>query len=744
MNMHRSIALPPVEEQGSAPKPATQTLLDLLDIVRRRWTLVVAAAAVVVTLAYVSLFAVTPLYTATAQLLFEPRMENLIGQNAVLGGPSLDQSAIDSQLMVVQSAALLKRVVLDQDLLSDPEFGGTAPPSLVQRLKALLTRPFVSARPPSTAKAADAAAADEASPRMPQAIARLRSAIAVAREPRTLIVNVSVTSVDPTKAAALADAIAEAFIDDKMEARYERARRAATWLSSRIELLGADLRKSEQAVAEFRARHNIAEQRAGTLSDQQISDLNARLVNLRAQTAEKRVKYEQAKALQASGNLDAIPDVVNSPIVAGLRTQASDVTRREADLLARYGRSHPQVINVQAERRDIERQIQAEAQRAVASLKNDLDLAASQEDALDRSLGNLHAGNDSTVLVELRQLERTASANKVLYESFLSRSKVAGEEAALENRDVRIVTNASAPGGPSYPRTSRILAIALVAGLALGAGGAFALEMLNRGFVSPRQVEETLGVPVLASLPRVHKRDLPDGMAEFNIAAYLLSKPLSHLGEAIRSVRTSIQMSDVDDPPQVIQVTSSVPSEGKTTTCIALATSAAMVGHKVLLIDGDLRNPSTSRAFGLDRAPGLVDSLMGPDEARDVHVDPRSGVHVLPAGSRTQHPPDLLNSARMRTLITDLRQHYDYIVIDSPPLVPVIDGSVIALLADKVVFAVSWNKVPRELAAEAVQSIRGPRKLAGVVVTMVDEAAMPRYGRYAYYGKSHYGKYYIS
>ncbi|HEX2554749.1 MAG TPA: polysaccharide biosynthesis tyrosine autokinase [Microvirga sp.] len=743
MNMHRSITLPTVEDQEGPAKPATQTIAELLDLFLRRWKLVAAVSAVVVALVYGYLLTLTPLYTATTVLLFEPRTENLVGQN-IISGPSLDQAAIDSQLLAIGSNALLQRVVTDQNLLADPEFGGKPSASMLQRVTSILTSPFSRAAPESepTGETDMAGAVDASSARMALAVSRLRNAIEVQRQPRAWAANISVTSVNRAKAATLADAVADAFIDDKLEARYERARRAANWLASRIEVLGADVKKAEQAVAEYRARYNIAEQRAATLSDQQITDLNGRLVNLRAETAEKRVKFEQAKALQASGNLDAIPDVVNSPVVAGLRAQASEVTRREADLLARYGRSHPQVINVQAEKRDIERQIQAEAQRAITSLKNDLDLAASREDALDRSLGRLHAGNDSTVIVGLRELERTASANKVLYESFLSRAKVAGEEAALESRDVRVLTNALVPGSPSYPRTNRILAIALLAGLALGAGGAFALEMLNRGFISPRQVEAALNLPVLASLPMVAKRDLPAGMEEFNIGEYLLAKPLSHFSEAIRSVRTSVQMSDVDDPPKVIQVTSSIPSEGKTTTCIALATSAAMIGHKVLLIDGDLRNPSTSRAFGLSRAQGLVDCLMAHDDLHPVHVDPRSGVHVLPAGSRTQHPPDLLNSARMRTLMAEYRRQYDYIIMDSPPLAPVIDGSVISLLADKVVFAVSWNKAPRELVAEAIQSIRGPRKTAGVVFTMVDEAAMPRYGRYAYYGKSTYGKYY--
>lgn len=745
--MHGSIAIRPVEQEESSGRAASFGLPEVLDFLARRWKLMLAAAGCMVALAFFILLTITPRYSATTQILIDAKPENMLGQGSMMSELALDSTAIDSQVTILQSRSLLQRVVKARNLVKDPEFGSVeAEAGVFQRLVDL-ARNSVSGEPaPESLPAPAPAVSNEAMPpEVLRAVNRLRNALEVRREARTLVVNVTVTSIDRAKAASLADAIADAYIIDKLEARFDRARRAATWLSDRIEVLGADLRTSEQAVAEFRVRHNLVETRTGTLSEQQLSDLNAKLVGMRAETAEKRAKYEQSRSITAvSGNLDAIPDVLRSPVITSLRNQAGDVTRREADLLARYGRNHPQVINIQAERRDMERQIQAEIQRVIANLKNDLDVTISREESLAASLGRAggQTGADNKVAVELRQLERAAAANKVLYESFLSRSKIAEEETTLANREARIISNAALPIAPSYPNKLFVLGFAFAIGLALGTAGGFALDILNRGFMSPRQVEEALDLPVLASLPLIEPRELSHEGKTLTIPEYLLLKPLSQFSEAVRSVRTSIQMSDVDDPPQLVQVTSAMPNEGKTTTAICLGISAAAAGQKVLLIDGDLRHPSLSRFFRKEKAEGLVDCLLGTLDEVPIFVDERAGIHVLPAGARTQHPPDLLGSARMKALIAELRERYDYIVIDTPPLTPVIDGSVVAAIADKVVFAVRWNETPRELVADALESIRTPRKVAGVVLTMLNEKAMPQYGRYAYYGKAYYNKYY--
>jgi capsular exopolysaccharide synthesis family protein len=511
--------------------------------------------------------------------------------------------------------------------------------------------------------------------------------------------------------------------------------------------LRVQVRQSEEAVAKFRKEHNlIATSSEGkvTISEQQLSELSAKLITARAETAEKRAKYEQAAQVSArGGNLQAIPDVVRSPVISQLRAQQAEVARKEADLVARYSDQHPLVINARAERRDIDRSIAAEVQRVLINLKNDYDVAKSGEQSLQASLAQVsgETGLDDSVGVRLRELERLNTANKTLFDNFLSRAKITQEQSSFEEREARVISPATKPPTPSFPKKGLVEALAGVVGLLLGIGGAVALDMLNAGFMTARELEEKLGQPVLSSLPLLSDKDRKIDDKILDPARYLAAKPLSRYAEAVRNIRVGIQMADVDHPAKVILITSSVPAEGKSTLAQSLALSAEKAGQNVLLIDGDLRHPSTSKYFGLEAKPGLVDLLIG-GAAFDEIVLREGGLTVIPAGAKSQNPPDLLGSARLKLVIDKLRSVYDYIIIDSPPVGPVIDAKVIAVLADKVVFAVAWKTTPREIVAENVNYFQRDHKLAGVALTRVDESQAPRYGAYAQYSGDYYEKYY--
>jgi capsular exopolysaccharide synthesis family protein len=545
----------------------------------------------------------------------------------------------------------------------------------------------------------------------------------------------------------LTNAVADAFVVDRLDARYDAAKRASSWLTERMESLRDTLRQSEEAVADFRKEHNLVTTNADakvTVSEQQLSELNGKLITARAETAEKRAKYEQvAQVMQKGGNLQAIPDVVRSTVIADLRKQQAEVARKEADLSTRYDVQHPMLINTRAERRDIERSIAAEVQRILTNLKNDYDVAKSREESLDASLKQVtgETGIDGGVGVRLRELERINAANKTLFENFLSRAKITQEQSTFEENEARVISPAIRPGAPSFPKKGLVLSLAGVVGLLIGIGGAVALDMLNSGFLSSREIEEKLGTPVLASLPLLSAKDREVDGKTLEPARYVIAKPLSRYAESIRNIRVGIQMADVDNPAKVILVTSSFPSEGKSTLAQSLAWSAVKAGMRVMLIDGDLRHPSISKQFGAEAKPGLVDFLTSavPLEQAVIRLD---DLTVLPAGSKSQNPPDLLGSERMRQLSEKLRDLFDYIVVDSPPVGPVIDAKVLASLADKVVFSVRWRMTPRETVAEHIQYFMQHHKLAGAALSLVDESQAPRYGAYSqYYGK-YYKKYY--
>ena len=695
----------------------------------------------------------TPLYTASAQLLLEPNKAKPVSQDAAPVDMPLDMAAIESQIAVIKSSSLLRRVVNKEKLVSDSEFG-TGPVGSGAGMLSAIKGFFVRAPEPAATQqilpSQSDAGLDAMAPELIGTVENLKGAVGVARAGQALVLNVSFTSADPNKAARLANAVADAYVVDKLDARFDAAKRASVWLSDRLVELRQQLRESEEAVNAFRAANNLVQAGAGaTLNQEQLAQMNGRLIAARAETAEKRVRLELLQRVQANGgNISALPDVMNSGTIADLRKQENDVSRQEADLLARYSDRHPSVVNLRAQLSDIRRAMAAEIGRLTNNIKNEYELAKSREDAIEKTLREVtgQTGIDNSKAITLRELERTAAVNKSLFEDFLQRARVTQEQSTFEARDARVISPAQPPVAPSSPKTMQIMMVSALLGLMAGVGGAYLLEMLNAGFTTPRQVEDMLDMPLLASISKMESRDLTAEGAVLSIPQYPFVKPLSRFSEAIRSLRSAIQMSDVDNPPKVIQVTSTIPGEGKSTLCMTIASSAAQSGQRVLIIDCDLRHPSTSRYFKADKALGVVDYLAGGVELQKiVSFDETLRLWLMPAGAKTQNPPDLLGSEKLKSLIETLREKFDLIVIDTPPMGPVVDPLIVSNLVDKVVFVVRWASTAREMIAHSIQRLHGHKKVAGVVFNYVIDAQAQKYGKYAYsyyYGGRYYKKYY--
>ena len=430
-------------------------------------------------------------------------------------------------------------------------------------------------------------------------------------------------------------------------------------------------------------------------------------------------------------------------MVGVLRGKLADASQREADLLARYGRSYPAVVNVEAEKRDIERSIAAETQRIAESARSDYALAKARVDAMqqamDEATGQGSLNNDDTV--KLRELERTAAVNKTLFEEFLQKAKITDEQSTFRARDVRVIMPAQT-GGQSFPDTRKVLLTALLAGLGLSVGGAFVMEKLRVGFTSSRDVEHALGIPVLASVRRLKKSELMKDGKAIPVPFYQIHQPLSPFSESIRTLRSSIHMSDVDQPPRVIHVTSALPGEGKTTVAVSLAISAAFAGLKVVLVDADLRHPAASRFFKLEQEKGLVDLLTGAGAVDKVlRFYKELKLTIIPAGSKSLNPSDLLCSERMKALIAHLKETFDYVVVDTPPVGPVVDAVIVANLADRTILIVKWGSTSREVVETSLKQTSTQKRVAGIVFNLVNQDSARKYGGEYSYGKS-FEKYY--
>jgi len=690
-----------------------------INFIWRHWMFIGVCTALALVLATIYLVRAIPLYTASTLVLLE-QPQKAPGLESVLNEGRIDSfSYMENQMAIVRSDSLLRRVVIKERLAS------------------------------SNTMSQDLTKDDPTSPEaqaIMSGVSRLRGSLMVSRAGQAQVLNISITWDDPVRAAQLANAVADAYVVDQLDARFDSAKRASGWLSDRLVDLRQQLQASEEAVAKFRNEHGLM--RSGptvALNDQQLSELNSKLIAARADAAEKKTRVDfLADVTAGKKSLDSLPDSFQSAssVMGPLRAKLVDASQRTADLLARYNSRHPAVVNVEAEKRDIERGIATETQRLAQTVRNEYSLAKARLDATEQAMREAtgQGGLDNENAVRLRELERTAVVNKSLFEDFLQKAKITEEQSTFRARDARVIMPARL-GGQTFPNKNRMIMMALFIGFGLGVGGAFVMEMLKAGFTTPREVEDTLGIPVLASVQKMEATKLVKDKKSFPLPYYQIHHPLSPFSESIRTLRSGIHMSDVDRPPKVIHVTSSCPGEGKTTIAISLAISAATSNLKVALIDADLRHPSASRFFRLEKDKGLVDLLLGGTGPEASMFQTDGKLTVIPAGSKTLNPTDILASERMKVLVSRLKEKFDYVVIDTPPVGPVIDPTIVAGLADKTIFVVQWGATPRELVQNSIRQLSNNNRVAGVVLNSVIQDRAMKYGGEYYYGKS-YAKYY--
>ena len=709
-------------------------LRDVVSFLWREWLFIVSILAATVTIGTVMLLRERPLYTASAEILLDSRRDKL--SDPVQNDIVMNLAEVENQMEIIRSTALLRRVVEKEQLAAREETTAPSGP----------TRGRNAAAPEQ-----DVAELAQLPRSVTRSIQTLKGGLQVTRSKGHLI-TVAFTAPDPQYAARIANAIVAAYIVDKLDTRYEGAKRAAAWLTERIAELRSQVRESEKAVQDFRAANNLQQGTASlTLNQQQLADLNARLVSARAELAEKKARVDLLTTVDERGGdvQRLLPDMVNSPLVATLRTQLAAVNQREADLMARYGTGHPLVVNVRSEKRDLERSLNSEIAKLAANVRNEYEIVKARVDSLDASLREVtgQVGSNSGAVIVLRELERTVEVNRTLFEEFLKKAKITEEQSTFELRDARIITPALPPGAPSHPNKTRAMTIVVLIGLFLGIGGALGKEMLNSGFTTPKEIENLLEVPLLSSIPTLSDAARTANGKTVPIPQLPIAKPLGPFSESIRAVRTGIQMSNVDHPPSTVQVTSTVPGEGKTTIALSIAASTAASGLRVLYIDADLRRPSGSSILTTKRDVGLVDLLLGQTDIQAaIKLSDDFKFWYLPAGSRTQSPMDLLGSDRMKSLMESFRKSFDFIIVDSPPLGPVVDAIVISHLVDKVVYVVRWSATPREMVRHSIEKLVADKKVAGVVFNQVNARRAQKYGKHAYshyYGSRYYRNYYV-
>ena len=719
---------------GQVPSEAKALdLRELVGIFVRRLPIVCGVPFLAVLIAMAVFVSLTPRYTSTVAILIDPKTPGSLGPGTDYGSAMVvDSTKIASIGSIIQSSAVLERVVKSEKLYDDPEFG-LARRSFWARLLSMV--PGLGFADPSADRKDLIAATTE----------RLRKATSVVRDGLTYIINVEVNSSDPVKAAHLAQAVSEAYLNDQLQAKYEAARRASSWLFGRLKEIRRDTIDSEEAVAEIRRAYGLTEtgeNGTSTIASQQITDLNAAIGAAEVDLSLKQVKVEQARGVrQSGGNIEGLAAVMASGVITGLRAQQSDIIRKLAemqplpsqrDIVAR----RPEIIRAEEGLRAIKGQISAEEDRIIANLENDYAASRSNVIALKEQLKKLTGAGglaNPDGQAKLREAQRVANANRQVYDSFLNKFKELEQSQTMQEAEARIIESARVPTEASFPRLPLFLMVSLGLGSLLGLGGAFVAEYFSTDriqstFVTPMQLEQTLRLPMLASVPLLNVDDFEQKGRHLDILQYVLANQFSHFAEALRCIRMGLRRTDGDKSAKVIQITSAVPAEGKSTLAATLALSSALSGARVVLIDCDFRRPMTSKLFHLEKTGGLIDLLAGHAEWDEVAND-YSSLTIVPVGNCDRSSLDLIGSPRMIEVLKFASEHYDLVFLDSPPILPVSDAAVISSIADKTILLIEWNKTDRDLVFQAIDSVHlNKGTVTGVVLNKVNLATIKSYG----------------
>jgi len=676
---------------------------------RLYWKMITAIPVLSLALVYGVFMVVPRVYKSTVELLvFDPRqhVDSTIQKRVF----DTDTIAINTEIEVIRSKSLALRVAKELGLGKDGEFQH-------QRRFALwftwlgLWESSWALDPPQTASDVD----ESTAALIDKAADALQAHIQVERVPLSYALEISVTSENPAKSQRLAAAIADYYLAGQREAHLEAVQRVANWLRSRLDELQSHVLEAETSIEKLKAKSGLSNTGGkGNVSEQQISDLNTQLMLARNDVANRQAAIEQARrVLESDVDVREIPQVMDSTFISQLHRQQSELSRREAELRDKVGERHGEVIAARSQLDGLNKAIKTEAARIVGSMKNAYDTAVQREQSLEVSLQNLiTARGNSADYVKLQELQRVADADRKLYEGYLSQFREISARQPLQDASARIITPAGLPNAPSSSRRALFYGFGGIFGIALGLMLAFLREYRRTGVKTGAEVERTFGYPVLGSIPLIQARDSLRTLADI---------PFSLAGEAMRAVSFSLKRSNLEAVPKVILITSSVPGEGKSATAMLLAGVSARSGLRTVLVDCDLRHHSISDAFGTQQ-PSLTDLLTGTSQLADVIVQiPGTGIDLIPAGTASREVTDLLGSERMHHIIALLRERYDYVVLDTPPVLTVVDSLVIATIVDKIVIVVEWRRTPHESISETLRVLRhDARRIAGIVLNKVD------------------------
>ena len=678
----------------------------------------------------------TPIYRASATIQIDREATQVVDIKGVEPSDARDPEFYQTQYALLRSRSLAQRVVQREGLADNAAFisqKASSPFATVTRL--------IGREKPGPAVTSDRAARERA------ATGVLLGGLRVDPVRGSRLVKISYESPNREIATRVVNAVAENFIGSNLDRRFDAAGYARKFLEERLQQVKAQLEQSERMLVVYAQAQGIVNVNvtsgvtggAGETASQSLaaSDLIAMNSSLSAATSD-RIRAEQ-RWRQAQGAGSALPEVLQSPTIQALRGQQATLKGQYQEKLAIYKPDFPAMLSLKAQIESIDGQIASEVETIKQSIRAQYEVAARQEASLSGQVTGLKSG-----VMDLRNrsiqyniLQREVDTSRSLYDGLLQRYKDIGVAGGVGANNVSIVDRAELPRSPYKPKLIINLAIATGIGLLLGLGAAFGLESLDETVKVPEDIEGKLGLPLLGAIPMLEKGiSIEEAMADAR----------SSLSEAYYSVRTALQFSTNDGVPRSLLVTSARPSEGKSTTAVALARNFAKLGMNVLLVDGDLRNPSLHRALRADSSTGITNYLTGASSLADlVQTTDQPNLSFIPCGPLPPNPAELLAGAKIRSMISDAEANFDLLIIDGPPVMGLADAPLLASAVAGSLLVIEAGATRQGLAKAALRrlALGNARILGGILSKFSLKHAGYGYGYgygYAYAYDYDYGR----
>ena len=673
--------------------------IDLRDyfrvLMKRRWVIVTFFTIVVLTVA-VQTFTAIPIYQATARIVIEKENPNVVSIQEVMAVDATGSDYYQTQYKIIESRTLARKVIQRLKLEDNEEFFPKPREDLISNIKrwwndmlgfwkGWVKSLLVTENSQKSLAAAEEAAAPDAS-LVDAFIGRIE--IKPIRNSR--LVDISLEAANPAMTARMANELVRAYIDHNLETKLAAAKDAVQWLTERINEERAKVEQAENALLGYKETHGIItdfSSDAENITAEKLAQLNSKVVEAESDRVEAETRYRQALALENNPEmLDSIPEVLQNDLIKEIKKMEVNFYNRLSELSKKYGKQHPKMVALRSELKDLKKRKGVEAKRVVSSLRNQFKLAVAREESLKRALSKQK--KESLALnkkaVQYGVLKRQAESSRHMYDMLIKRFKETSLTEEMKTGNIRIIDSAEVPRNPIKPKKRLNLMLAVVVGLFLGVGLAFFLEYLDNTIKLPDDVKEHLKIPYLGPIPAFVADEDTDG---YHDDLVLMHSPKSAASESFRGIRTGILFSSAETAPQAILVTSAGPSEGKTLCAANLAVTMAQAGSRVVIMDCDMRRPRVHKVFQAKRDPGVSSLLVGKGELKNAIIHSAvKNLDIIPVGPIPPNPSEILGSKKMKGLIEGLRQHYNRIIIDSPPITAVTDAVIVSQLVDGVLW----------------------------------------------------------